>query len=432
MILTRTLWLALFCTLLISRDLNAQVLDREGALAITDLSTLLEIVRENNPELRASYLEAEALLQQSAQVSTLPDPRASITYAPYPVFTARGTQRSQWRIDQSIPFPGKRQLKGDIADFGAEIASYEARTFEQDLLFEAKQSYYELYLLQQQEVLIAAFQERLLDFEANASAQYVVGTGAQQSILKAQLERNSLSTRLLSVELQKQSAMERLAQLLNASVSEVDIGTLKRPEIPTVHNNELLRTALTQRPEVKALEAAKMQADAKIAYAQKAFLPDFGLSLTYFDIGQANVPQTASGRDALSFGVSLNIPIWRTRLHAQLREAKIRKDQVQSRIEGLNTTLTMQISDLVNQLNQEHEQLTLFQEALIPQAETSLEATLSSYTTGRGGFLDLLDAERMLFSLETAYENAFARYMKAVSALERALGITTLSELNRL
>ena len=431
MILARILWLALFCTLLISQNLCAQVQNREEPLPVSDLQALLEIVQENNPHLRASSLEAEALMQRSAQVSALPDPRASVTYAPYPVFTARGTQRSQWRIDQAVPFPGKRQLRGDIADFGAQIASYEALTFEQDLLFETKKTYFELYSLQQQEVLIRGFQERLTDFEDNASVQYVVGTGDQQSILKAQLERNSLSTRLVSLELQKQSALERLAQLLNRPVSSLGIGTLERPAIPTMLNEDLLRIALNERPEVKALKAAEMRADVQIDLAEKAFYPDFGLSVTFFDVGEASIPATATGRDALAFGISLNIPIWRSKLNARLTEARIRKDQVQSRIEGLNSAFRTQIADLVSQLIKEQEQLTLFQEALIPQAESSLEATLSSYTTGRADFLDLLDAERMLFSLETGYEEAFMRYMMATSALERSLGIPTLSEINR-
>ena len=431
MILSRTHWLALFYALLFSSDLVAQVQERGTPIPISDLTTLLEVVRQNNPDLKVSYLEAEALVHRSTQVSTLPDPRASVTYAPYPVFTARGTQRSQWRVDQAIPFPGKLQLRGDIADFGAEVSSYEALTFEQDLLFETKKTYFELYRLQQQEVLIRAFQEHLLDFEDNASIQYVVGTGAQKSILKAQLERNSLSTRLVSLELQKQSAIQRMARLLNTPVSSVDIKRLERPEMPALIEDKLVQIALEQRPEVKALEYAGKQADAKISLAEKAFFPDFGLSVTYFDVGKASIPSTATGRDALAFGVSLNIPIWRSKLNARLTEARLQKDQVRSRLESLNSTFHTQIADLVSQLVREREQLTLFQEALIPQAETSLEATLSSYTTGRTDFLDLLDAERMLFSLESGYEDAFARYLQAASALERALGIESLSELSR-
>ncbi len=427
---SRSLWIIPLCILLSTGDLVAQEHD---ALADTlDLSTLLETIRDNNPDLRASRLEADALALRRSQVTSLPDPKASITYQPYPLFTARGTQRTQWRVEQAVPFPGKLGLKGDIADFGAEIAKYEALTFEQDLVFEAKRAYYELYRIQRQQGLIQAFRLRLQDFEENAATRYVVGTGMQQAILKAQLERNALLQRDLSLELLHRSATETLARLLNTPVSEIELGEVEAPTMPELNEATLLEAALRLRPEAKALSVAEERTDAQIALAEKEFFPDFGFNVTYFDVGSASIPATATGRDALAIGVSLNIPLWRGRLKAQLAEAQIKKRQVRARIEGLDTAFKTQIADLVSQLGQEKAQLSLFEEALIPQAKTTLQATLSAYTTGRTDFLDLLDAERMLFSLQTSYEDTFARYMKAVAALERALGVHSLSEIDRL
>ena len=427
---SRSLWIIPLCILLSTGDLVAQ--EHDASADTLDLSTLLETIRENNPELRASRLGADALTLRRSQVTSLPDPKVGITYQPYPLFTARGTQRTQWRVEQAVPFPGKLGLKGDIADFGAEIARYEALTFEHDLLFEAKRAYFELYRIEQQLGLIRAFQERLQDFEENAATQYIVGTGMQQAILKAQLERNALSQRDLSLELLHRSATETLARLLNTPAREIELGELKAPAIMMVSEDALLEAALRLRPEAMALGAAEQRTDAQIALAEKEFFPDFGFNVTYFDVGTASIPATATGRDALAIGVSLNIPLWRGRLKSQLAEAKIKKNQVQARIEGLDIAFKTQIADLVSQITQEKEQLTLFEEALIPQAETTRQATLSAYTTGRTDFLDLLDAERMLFSLQTGYQDTFARYMKAIAALERTLGVSSLSEIDRL
>ena len=427
---SRSLWIIPLCILLSTGDLVAQ--EHDASADTLDLSTLLETIRENNPELRASRLGADALTLRRSQVTSLPDPKVGITYQPYPLFTARGTQRTQWRVEQAVPFPGKLGLKGDIADFGAEIARYEALTFEHDLLFEAKRAYFELYRIEQQQGLIRAFQERLQDFEENAATQYIVGTGMQQAILKAQLERNALSQRDLSLELLHRSATETLARLLNTPAREIELGELEAPAIMMASEDALLEAALRLRPEAMALAAAEQRTDAQIALAEKEFFPDFGFNVTYFDVGTASIPATATGRDALAIGVSLNIPLWRGRLKSQLAEAQIKKNQVQARIEGLDIAFKTQIADLVSQITQEKEQLTLFEEALIPQAETTRQATLSAYTTGRTDFLDLLDAERMLFSLQTGYQDTFARYMKAIAALERTLGVSSLSEIDRL
>ncbi len=403
-------------------------------LHVLDLSTLLAELEANNPSLRAARLEAEALGTRRHQVSALPDPSVMIGYQPYPLLTARGTQRTQWRVEQMIPFPGKLGLQGDIADLSAEVAGFEAETFEQDLLFQVKQAYYELYRIQQQEALILAFEGRLQNFADAAAVQYAVGSGMQQVILKAQLEGNTLLRVTLDLAERRRTAAETLARLLNRPTSDaflVDI-RVEAPLFPRLDEAVLLKIAFKERPEVDALDAAARRADTQIALARKQFMPDFGLSVTYFDVGAADVPPTATGRDALAFGVSIKVPLQRGRLRARLEEARVRRAQVEARQEALETSFQTQIADLVSRLRQEAQQLALFQEGLIPQAETTLQATLSAYTTGRTDFLDLLDAERMLFSLGTGYEDTLARYLKMTAALERALGVTSLADLDTL
>jgi len=422
-------WIIPLCILLTTGELIAQ--EYEVRIDTLNLSEILESIQESNPDLRASRLEADALSLRRSQVASLPDPKFGFTYQPYPLFTARGSQRTQWRLEQAIPFPGKLGLKGDIADLGAEIAKYESLTFEQDLLFEVKQAYYELHRIQHHQNVIEAFRIRLKDFEENATTQYVVGTGMQQAILKAQLEGTALMQRLVSLRQMKRSATETLARLLNTPLSDIEIAELEVPNIQLANEDILLKTALQLRPEARALGVAEERSDVQIALAKKEYLPDFGLNLTYYDVGTENTPASATGRDAFGIGFSMNIPLWRGRLKGRLAESQIKKSQVEARIDGLETAFRTQIADLVSQITQEGEQLKLFQEALIPQAEITRQATLSAYATGRTGFLDLLDSERTLFTLQTGFGDSFSRYMKALAALERTLGVTSLSEIDQ-
>lgn len=401
---------------------------------LLSLDNLLTEIRAGNPSLRVSRLEAEALATRSRQASAFPDPAVSVGYQPYSLLTARGAQRSQWRIEQMAPYPGKRRLQGAIADLNAEVAGFEADAFEEDLLFEAKQAYYELYRIQRQEKLILAFQGRLENFEEAAAAQYEVGAGMQQAILKAQLEKNALVRERLELAERRRTATETLTRLLNRPASgafTADI-RIEAPSALPLDEAALLAIALRERPETRALDAATRRADARIALARKAFMPDFGLSLTYFDIGRADAPPTATGRDAVAIGATIKVPVQRGGRRARLEETRVRRIQAETRREALETSFRTQIADLASRLRGEARQLALYREALIPQAETTLQATLSAYTTGRTDFLDLLDAERMLFSLETGYEDTFARYLKTTAALERALGIRSLADLDTL
>jgi len=397
---------------------------------LLSLDSLLQEVRANNPSLRAAHLEAKALVTRSRQVSALPDPTVRLGYQPFPLLTARGTQRSQWQVEQMIPYPGKLGLQGDIADLSAEIVGLEAKTFEQELLFKVKQTYYELYRIHQQEALTLAFQDRLKNFSDNAAVQYAVGSGLQQAILKAQLEGNMLSLVMLDLAEQRRTAAETMARLLNRPTSDAFQGVIRVEalSLPVLEETMLMEIAFRERPEVKMLSTAAKRAEAQIVLAQKQFRPDFGLRLTYFDIGASDMP-LATGRDAFALGASIKVPLQRDRLRASLEESRVRRSQVEARQEALESSFRTQIAELVGRLQEEAQQLALYREVLIPQAETTLQATLGAYTTGRTDFLDLLDAERTLFSLGTGYEDVFSRYLGVTAALERVLGIVSLDEL---
>ena len=48
--------------------------------------------------------------------------RRSGHYQPYSIVTARGPQRSLWQVQQPIPVPGTRRLRGEVADLRADVA----------------------------------------------------------------------------------------------------------------------------------------------------------------------------------------------------------------------------------------------------------------------------------------------------------------------
>ena len=73
--------------------------------------------------------------------------------------------------------------------------------------------------------------------------------------------------------------------------------------------------------------------------------------------------------------------------------------------------------------------MELYEEVLLPQANTARQAVLSAFATGNAEFPELLDAEERLYTLGLGFEDAVARYLNASAALERAVGVTSLAEL---
>ena len=423
-------YILLFIAALSPNALFAQQHVPIDTLRVVRLDQLLEAVPVYNADLRASRLKSDALYLKSPQVSSWPDPTVGMTYLPGPIYTARGTQRWQIKVEQPIPFPGKLGLKEQIADLNAVIDSFGTDAFEDNLILQAKLAYFEVYRLQQQESLIHEFQDKLRDFESIAATQYEVGRGMQQAIVKAQLERNTLSTKVLDLSWQRRSAIETLTELVNQPVSLPTPVILdsRALQLPVLDVNKLLVVALKHRPESMALDSSIERADMSIDLAGKMFYPDFSVGASYFGVTKSDIPPGADGKNAFAIGFSVKLPLWRGKLNARLEETQVNRARVDAGIESLVVGFRTRIADLVSRIHEDKRQMELYKNVLIPQAETTLEATLSAYTTGGTDFLNLLDAERMLFMVHTGYEDIYTRQLKTIAMLEQVLGIDSISE----
>jgi len=398
--------------------------------AVLHLDSLLQAAERANPSLRAARLRAEARSLDERQASALPDPTVQGTGHVLPTVTARGPQRSQWQVQQSIPFPGKRHLRGESAALGAQAAGADAAAVAQDLALKIETAYYELYRVQRREQLLRSFEEELRQFESAASTRYEVGEGPQQAILKAQIERGRLEMRRETLRADRRSALQSLARL----TGRVD---LKAPDEPVnvVPPTELGKRieggdggAATDRPEAEALRRRIEQAETEIALARRAFWPDFTVGVAYTDVRQGDLTPTMTGRDAFNVSLGITIPLWRGKQEARLEQAQVERRRAEAKLDDFQIHVRAEIRDLRERLRRQQRRLTLLDDKLLPQAETSLEATLSAYKAGRTDFLDLLDAERTLFQLRLDYQDTHARALQTTARLEHALGRLSLDE----
>jgi outer membrane protein TolC len=168
---------------------------------------------------------------------------------------------------------------------------------------------------------------------------------------------------------------------------------------------------------------AQQQADHRIELAQKDFLPDFGINLTYFDIAPSDLMPTATGADAFMIGTEVRIPLWRDKLHANLEQARLQRQRFEAVEEDLASQIRTRLHDLIRQLKQERDMLLLYRETLLPQATLTVESTLAAYSTGQIGFQDMLEAERTRFNLELDFQKTQTQHLLTRAELEYELGI---------
>ncbi|MFQ5720835.1 MAG: TolC family protein, partial [Acidobacteriota bacterium] len=129
-----------------------------------------------------------------------------------------------------------------------------------------------------------------------------------------------------------------------------------------------------------------------------------------------------NGDDILAVTVGLNLPIYRKRIRSGVLEATRRLESTRFGLENIQDSLRFEVQSAVIHINSTEDRATLYRDVLIPQAEESLASAEAAYTTDRQGFLDLLDAERILFQVRLTYHRLLSDYWIALSELERAVG----------
>ncbi len=208
------------------------------------------------------------------------------------------------------------------------------------------------------------------------------------------------------------------------------IPAVHRLNLPQMELNleELYALGEQNRQELKAAEALIERSEKSIDLAKKEYWPNLMVSAGFIRVGDRSdpagiaQPPPDNGKNAFSLSVGISIPIWRDKYDAGVEEAAETLLAQRSNYADILNEMEFSIRDQVVRLETLRDQVDLYENALIPQAEESLRSTESAYETGQLGVLDLLDSERVLLNVRLVNARYYSDSLIAFANLERALG----------
>lgn len=129
--------------------------------------------------------------------------------------------------------------------------------------------------------------------------------------------------------------------------------------------------------------------------------------------------------DLAMFTVGVDLPVWRSKYRAGVREADRMIEAGRAALEAAQRETSFDVQDAHFKLVTARRTLDLYRNELIPQAESRFVASEAAYRTGQVDFMDLLESERFL--LEARIMEAMAEGAVGIQAarLERAVGRET-------
>lgn len=386
-----------------------------------ELEPLVTEVLSLNPDIRSAFAAWRAAAQRCPQAISLDDPMFG--YMLGPGSWGNGEVESAYTLEasQKLPWPGKRALRGRIARAEANAAYFEAEEQRLQIAELTRMAYFEYFLAHRQLAVLRKSSELLQSFREIALRKYEAAEAQQQDVLLADVELAQLERRGLELIRTEQVARARINTLLlvapDSPLPPPPPYLLPPEPLPPV--SEFLESALVKRPELAAQAARVRRERYSAALARKEFLPDMEFVARYDAFWQEEPLRPM-------VGMNVNVPIYKQKRWAAVREADARSAQQQATLESQVYEILFEVEQAYRRVQESEESLRVYQEKLLPTARHSVEAAEANYVAGRLDFLRLIESQRSLLLLEAEYYVAMAQYHQRLAELSRQAGRTAI------
>jgi cobalt-zinc-cadmium efflux system outer membrane protein len=394
----------------------------------TGLQQLVDEALQRNPDIRAAQQERLAARNRIAPAGALDEPmlEAGLLNVPTGSWSLRAEEMTMKMLglSQRLPYPGKRQLRRDVASFDAEVFTYGLQETRNRIRRDVQVAYYDLALVDASTRIVLANRGVLEQFLRTAEARYAAGQATQADVLKAQTQLGRMLNELLRLERERPTAESELGRAVGKYLSVPLRAELPPVSAPNWQPEQIYEQALTSRPQLRGLEAAIARADKMIELARKDYYPDFDVKLSY---GQRDpAPDGMRRDDMVSLTVAINLPVWReSRLDPRVAETIAMRDQSRQVYQAQLNELRMRVLQQTAAVEQGMKSVALYDSAILPQARLAVEAAFAAYRVNRIEILSLLDSQMTVFDYELSRAQAQATFAKALAEIDFLTGKTT-------
>ncbi|WP_332856344.1 efflux transporter outer membrane subunit [Duganella sp. S19_KUP01_CR8] len=401
------------------------------------LQQLIAAALENNRDLRTAALRIEEARAQydiqSADRRPNLNANAAVTKAKTPAFLSPSGQTSIGkRYDAGLAisafeldFFGRVKSLNDAA-LAAYLATEEARQAAQiSLVAQVAQAYYterayaEQYALAQQTYEARARTYKLTQQRAEVGASSRLDLRSNETLME------TARAAALTLARQRAQANNALTLLVGQPASAAGTGAMPSDlqiDVLSALPTGLPSDLLARRPDIRAAEQRLQSANANIGAARAAFFPRISLTAALGSSSPSLNGLFDGGSGSWSFAPQLTLPIFDAgRNRANLGLAEARKNLAVADYEKTIQTAFREVADALAARDYLGEQVSAQRAVQEAQADR-LKLLQLRFDNGVASSLDVLDAQRELFSAQQTLVQA--RLLRTTSAIDlyRALG----------
>jgi cobalt-zinc-cadmium efflux system outer membrane protein len=380
------------------------------------LQALLAEAMARNPDLHAAQSAIAAAQTTTERARALPDPMVSVTYTNdgwAPTLGSMPMTTLGFMVSQALPYSGKRDLRAALA--ASQARQVEPALARARLALEGavRRAYYGLLLARELQALTAEQRELLQQIEVVARARYAVGQGAQPDVLRVQTEVTRIEQRVIEQAAEAEVRLAEINRLLARPLDTLLETTARLALVPlAVSAEEIVAQARAVSPELQSAALAIDASTAAAAVARRDLKPDFSIQGGYMNRG---------GLDAMWLaGVGISWPFNKKARESAVAEAEIRAKGGSHVVESMGLQLAFKTRERFTRAKSLEKLVALYDGGIIPQDQMTVEATLTSYQTGKVPFVSVLEAMTALYADRWARAGLVADHARLRASLREA------------
>lgn len=426
------------------------------------LTQYLDEAARAHPALRSLHAMWLAQMERIPQATALDDPMFT-----FGQFIRSDSARFRLAIGQQFPWFGVRRLRGEREAIVADALLAEMAAQRNRLIADVKQAYYEYAYLAAEQAVFRSQLDILEQVVEAITTQFGLGYAREDAMLRAQIEKTRLLDRIRGLDQSRPALSARLAERIGRPVQDV----LPFPEplpVPSEIPDEraVLDIIAAQSPELAAAHYRVEAGRTAVALAEKERYPTVAVELEYvsmkepeserwlpspgslaaagqlsdmlsgkipvdrnmlamdlYELSMFEGPESRDSEDELAISLTVNVPLWRKRIRAGIREAAMMQDAAEADRAALSLQLQRMAAGTLFEFHDAVRRIGLYENDLIPQAERVYESILVGYSVGiDADVLDLLGSVNQLLDFQIEQYGAHRDALVAIAELEYLMG----------
>ncbi len=393
-----------------------------------DLQILINEALKANAEVKQMASLAGAAKETIKPAGALEDPTVSFAMTNIPTDTWAMNQdpmtQKMLELSQKFPFPGKRRLRSEVAAEQAKSEELAYRDKTNEIRAKVVMSYWNLALAYAGFDIVQKNKQFWEQVVQVTETRYKVGQGMQADVLQAQVELGTYLDRLFQYK-QRQESSQADLNALRSKPPQTAVGRPQplKPRPFALKLDDLLAQA-EARPQLQALKVLVAKQEKAVALAKKEYFPDATISLGYAFRETLGPPVNLKQADMFSGGVMFNLPVWQgSKIKPKIREEQERQTAAKEAVQSTWNQVAAAIKDRFAKLMRLSQQITLYNQGIIPQARQAAEASLASYQVGSLGFTQLYQNQISAYNAELTMQEYLKDFEENWAELEWLAGV---------